>query len=90
MILNAFVFHLYQKTMVWYYIAFNNGIPNVSNTLKSTEQAKKTTGYRADPGRTCGVTFVQTDGTTHSSLIFPGGSTAGLLDALTRHLELKR
>lgn len=36
------------------------------------------------------MTFVQTDGTTHASLIFPGGSTTGLLGALTRHLELKR
>jgi hypothetical protein len=43
-----------------------------------------------DPERTCGVSFVQTDGTTHPSLIFPGGSTAGLLDALAHYLELKR
>lgn len=62
----------------------------LSSLSENNEQAKKSTGFRADPGRTCGVTFVQTDGTTHSSLIFPGGSTAGLLDALTRHLELKR
>lgn len=45
---------------------------------------------RADPARTCNVTFVQTDGTTHASLIFPGGSTTGLLDALSHHLSLKR
>jgi len=51
---------------------------------------KQTAGQKADPSRTCGVTFVQTDGTTHPSLIFPGGSTTGLLDALTHYLELKR
>jgi hypothetical protein len=51
---------------------------------------RHTSGTKADPGRTCSVTFVQTDGTTYSNLIFPGGSTSGLLDALTHHLVLKR
>ena len=51
---------------------------------------KPVAGQKANPDRTCGVTFVQTDGTTHPSLIFPGGSTAGLLDALTQYLDLKR
>lgn len=51
---------------------------------------KPFTGQKANPDRTCGVTFVQTDGTTHPSLIFPGGSTAGLLDTLTQYLDLKR
>ncbi|XP_046448423.1 TBC1 domain family member 15-like [Daphnia pulex] len=56
----------------------------------SGQPRRHTSGAKADPGRTCSVTFVQTDGTTYSNLIFPGGSTHGLLDALTQHLVLKR
>ncbi|XP_057376662.1 TBC1 domain family member 15-like [Daphnia carinata] len=56
----------------------------------SGQPRRHNSGAKADPARTCNVTFVQTDGTTYSNLIFPGGSTSGLLDALTQHLVLKR
>lgn len=65
----------------WFYIGVTSDL--------FAEHAKML-GQKADPGRTCSVTFVQTDGTTHPSLIFPGGSTTGLLDALTQYLEMKR